>query len=200
MQLFFAPFSPYARKCRVMVIEKGLEKRVELVNVAPMENPPELLEVNPLASVPALLLDNGNALCESPVICEYLDTLSDKPSLFPAFNSPKRFEVLGTAALADGMMDAAVSCVLESRKPDDKRSPEWIARKENAIRRSIKTIARLPLDAKAPLDIATIGIVIALDYIGFRLPHLAWRSEHAVLAAWLDEISKRPSLADTAPR
>jgi glutathione S-transferase len=197
MKLFFAPFSPYARKCRVVMLEKGLEAKIELVNVAPMENPPELLAANPLASVPALLLDNGGSLCDSPVMCEYLDGLSPTKPLIPV-DQQKRFDVLGLAALADGIMDAAVSCVIESRKPDAKRTEEWIERKKVAINRTIQTIATMKLSDTA-LDIGIINTVVALNYVSFRLPSVEWRRNHTALAAWYDSWSNRPSFASTAP-
>src|SRR5689334_21871621 len=108
MKLFYSINSPYARKCRVVTLEKGLANKVEFVKVDPWDNPPELLAVNPLGRIPALIAENGMALCESPVICEYLDTLSAKPKLIPV-NVEERMQVLGLAALADGIMDDAVA-------------------------------------------------------------------------------------------
>lgn len=198
MKLYFAPFSPYARKCRVVVMEKKLDKVVEMIHAPPLENPPELLAVNPLATVPALVTDKGMALCESPVICEYLDSLSADPRLIPS-DPAHRYDALALAALADGIMDAAVACVVESRKPEHQRSPEWVDRKENAIKRTIAQIAGRSFAAAAPLDIGIINIVVALNYVSFRLPHIPWRSEHPALAKWYDAMSRRPSFAATAP-
>jgi glutathione S-transferase len=199
MKLFFAPLSPFARKCRVVVIEKKLEGEVELVNAPPMDNPPELLAANPLATVPALLTNKGKIFCESPVICEYLDSLSPEPALIPA--EPKqRFDTLALAALADGIMDAAVACVLESRRPEDRRYPEWVERKENAIKRTISVIAHRKFDMGMPLDIGIINVVVALGYVSFRLPHMDWRKDYPVLAQWYDAMSQRPSFALTAPK
>lgn len=196
MKLYFTPFSPFARKCRVVILEKGLEKRVELVESPPMENGADLLSANPLATVPALVMDDGRTLCESPVICEYLDSLGTEASLYPAGKA--RFDALGLAALADGILAASVSCVLEGRRPENQRSPEWIIRKENAVRRTIAAIAGQKLDTKN-FHIGVSNTVIALNYASFRQPHIDWRSEHSQLAGWYDEWSKRPSLASTAP-
>ncbi len=196
MKLFFSVNSPYARKCRVVAMEKGLQD-VEYILVSPMENPPELLAVNPLATVPSLVTDDGFTLCESPVICEYLDSLSTTNSLFPQ-KGTERFRVLGMAALADGIMDAAVACVLEKRRPEAQRSMEWVIRKESAIRRTIAVLAG-QMGTSAPLSIGTINASVALAYVNFRLSHIGWEDDHAQLAAWHKEFSKRPSMQATVP-
>jgi glutathione S-transferase len=196
MKLFYAPNSPYARKCRVVIREKEL-KHVEEVLAMPADNPPELLAVNPLGTVPALQTGEG-PLCDSALICEYLDALpSARPPLFPA--GPARMKALRLAALADGIMDAAVSCVLEQRKAAERRSPEWIDRKEKAILRSIAATAKDRPDEKAPLDIGTLGLACALDYVRFRCMHLDWQGREPELAAWLEHALQRPSFGATAP-
>jgi glutathione S-transferase len=189
MKLFYSTNSPYARKCRVVTLEKGLADQVEFVLADP--------NTNPLATVPALAGENGFTLCESPVICEYLDSLAKENPLFPA-RGKARFESLALAALADGVMDAAVSCVLESRKPEDKRTPEWVIRKENAIRRAIADIDARVSGQKA-LCIGTINAAVALAYVNFRLAHLGWGGDHPDLAKWLDSFSQRSSMAATRP-
>ena len=117
MKLLYTPNSPFARKCRIVVQEKKLESRVELVHVGhPLENPQELLDINPLGTVPALVTDEGLHLCDSAAICEYLDSLpSDIAPLLPPTES--RECVLAFMALAEGMMNAAVSCTLERFRP-----------------------------------------------------------------------------------
>lgn len=195
MKLYYSTNSPYARKCRVVMFEKKLENKIELINVNPLENPPELWGVNPLGTVPALVTDDELHLCESPAICEYLDGLSPENPLMPA---PEfRICVLAVTALADGIMDAAVSCVLEGRRPEDKRYPQWVQRKEAAISRAIEKCAGISWDLSPTLS--TIGLAVALAYVSFRLPHIGWRNAHPALAAWLDEFSKRPSMAKTKP-
>jgi len=197
MKLFYSTNSPYARKCRVVVLEKNLASRVEFINLNPMENPAELLAINPLGTVPALVTDQGLHLCDSTVICEYLDSLSDENGLLP---EPKLREcVLAFVAIADGIMDAAISCVLESRRPAEKIYPEWVSRKETAIMRAIAKFASIPME-HSPLSMGTINLAVALSYVSFRLPHLNWKSAHPSLAAWLDEFSKRESMQATKPQ
>ena len=200
MKLFYAPFSPYARKCRVVLLAKGLSEKVELINHHPMDNPPELIAANPLGTVPALVLDDGTAFCESPVICEYLDSLSPGNPLFPA-DHKQRFEALALAALADGVMDAAVTCILENRRPEEKRSSDWIERKLNAAKRGIAAIAKYRLTADMPYSIGVIAVVCALDYISFRFPQIDWRAENPGLAKCRDETAAKYSeLSSTVPK
>lgn len=199
IKLFYSPLSPFARKCRIVIIEKKLEDKVEMAESSPMDNPPELLAVNPLGTVPALVTHKGKTFCESPVICEYLDSLTPDPRLIPA-DPATRFDVLALAALGDGIMDAAVACVLEGRRPDDKRYAPWIERKKAAIGRTVALVAHRTFDAGAPLDIGIINVAVALNYVSFRLPDIGWRADHPKLAQWYDAMSKRPSFAATAPQ
>lgn len=196
MKLFFSTNSPFARKCRVVALEKGLEKKIEFINVNPLENPPELLAINPLGTVPAFVTDDGLHLCDSSIICEYLDSLSPTPLLFP--NDGSRICILAIAAMANGIMEAAVACVVEGRRAPDKQSPEWRARKEAAVMRAIDKFSKVPME-HSPLSIGTINLAIALAYVNFRLPHLDWRSKYPALVSWLEAFEARPSMMVTRP-
>lgn len=196
LTLFYSPNSPYSRKCRVVILEKGLQDKVELISVMPSDNPPELIAANQLGTVPALVMDNGKSLCESPVICEYLDSFTDKNPLFPA-DKTARFAALSLAALADGIMDAAVACVMERRRPEEKQYMAWVERKENAIKRTIAAISEHNLESS--WNIGTINTAIALSYVCFRSPHIEWQNNHKSLANWLDSINKKPCMVATAP-
>ncbi len=198
MKLFYSPNSPYARKCRIVILEKELEDRVELISLMPSDNPPELIAANPLGTVPALVIDNGSSFCESPIICEYLDSLSIKNPLFPV-KKDERFKILSLAALADGIMDASVACVMEGRRPEDKRYDVWVKRKEKAIVRTIDAVASQNIDENTTFNIGTINMAIALSYVDFRLPHLDWRKEYKNLSNWLEYMNKKPSMIATAP-
>jgi glutathione S-transferase len=195
MKLFYSPNSPYARKCRMVLAEKGLA--CDQVAVNALENPPELLAVNPLGTVPALVTDQGLHLCDSTAICEYLDTLpSAAPALLP---EPKAREcVLAFVAMSDGIMDAAVACVLEGRRPKEIQYALWRERKEAAIMRAIAKFSAIDM-THTPLSMGSIGLAVALSYVSFRLPHLDWRAKHSRLAAWLDEFAKRDSMQATQP-
>lgn len=198
MKLFFSPNSPFARKCRVVIAEKNLQDAVELVESQPPHNSDALMAANPLGRIPALVLENGDIFCESPVICEYLDSLSEQNPLFPAEKSD-RFEALRLAALGSGIMDSAVAIVLENRRPEEIRFQPWLERKENAISLTINAIAKLELNENSSWNIGTINIAVALSYVAFRFPQIDWQAEHPNLAKWLDFVNKKPSMLATAP-
>lgn len=196
MKLFSSPNSPYARKCRVV----ALEKDVALVEVAVdvSTNPPELLKVNPLGKIPALVTDDGLNICDSPVICEYLDSLSATSPLIPQAGI-ERIGVLNMAAIADGIMDAAVACVLEGRRPTEKQWDGWIQRQHGKITLAIELLAGSPYLLHSGVNLGTLACAVALDYVSFRIPQIEWRAKHPALARWLDEMKKRESLQKTAP-
>jgi len=196
MKLFFSPNSPYARKCRIVVIEKGLESRVEFINTDPWGES-ELIKVNPLGTVPALLKDDGTALCDSSVICEYLDMQSTTHSLYGK-TTDKRLAALTFAALAEGVIDASVACAIENlRRPADKRWPEWTRRKEGAVIRALPLLA--PYAKDTGISIGTITLAVALSYVNLRIPHLKWQKDYPALASWHEAFSQRPSMEATKP-
>ena len=198
MKLFYSPNSPFSRKCRIIILEKKIEG-VEQVEVSPAENPPELLAVNPLGTIPALVTNDGLHLCDSSVIVEYLDGLpSSAPRLIP--EGEARLCVMALAVMAEGMLNAAVSCVLEGRRPKENQYPAWVERKEKAVARTIDKIAAANLDFTLPLTLGMLNLAIALHYVSFRLPQVEWRRKHKALAAWADEMAKRPSFAATMPK
>ncbi len=199
MQLFYSPNSPYARKCRVLVIEKGLESQVKFKETDPHASPAELLAVNPLSGVPALVTKEGGCIVDSPIICEYLDALpSNMPPFFPEKKS-ERFAVLALAGLADGMIDAAVELILQRRRPEEKQWPDRIERREQAIMRTIDVISRHSLPGDAMLNIGTLTLACALAYLHFRHPHLQWEHSHPELDTWLAHVLKRPGFEATQP-
>ena len=197
MKLFYSPASPYARKCRVVALEKGLHDGIEIVTAAPLENPAALHAANPLGKVPALVLADGLCIVDSPVICGYLDSLNDSPRLIP-LSGAERFDVLTREAIADGIQDAALSIVFERRRPESERSSSWQDRWAAAIHRAVAHSAACIMPRAQP-DLGDIALACALAYLDLRLPDLAWDAKAPGLRAWLTAIEKRPSLAATAP-
>ncbi|MGC2857339.1 glutathione S-transferase N-terminal domain-containing protein [Novispirillum sp. DQ9] len=199
MRLLFSATSPYARKVRVLILEKGLADRVESVPTNPLEDPPALSAVNPLHKVPALLLDDGQALYDSPLICEYLDVTFPTPRFIPEAGA-ERWRVLKLQALADGILDAALPIVMELRRPETERSAAWLERWQRAITRGVAVADADHSALDGPLDLGQVALVAALDYLDFRLPDLAWQDRHPELAAWHRALLERPSLRATDPR
>lgn len=195
MKLLYTPRSPYARKVRVAAIEKGIE--LELVSEDLANKSPGLLQANPLGKIPTLVLEDGRSIFDSPVICEYLDSLNPAPVLIPK-DSEKRFAVLTLAAAADGLMDVTVSVFMEKVRHPKDFSEASITAMEAAIRRCLAYF-EARVDHLNALTIASIGLAGALGYIHFRVPHLWPDSKCPRLARWYEEFSKRPSMKETAP-
>ena len=198
MKLFFAPASPFTRKVRIVAIEKGLHDRIELVTAPPMKNLPELHRANPMGGIPALLLEDGESLYDSPVICEYLDSLAEKPRLFPA-SGMERFRALRSQALADGLMEFAVEIVYERRRTDAEISQSVIARRTKGIERTLAAIDAEIADLPETPDIRHIGFGAALGYVSFRLPEINWQKAHPSMQDWFETFSRRPSMKETEP-
>jgi glutathione S-transferase len=200
MKLFWSPASPFARKVRCVARERGLAERIEEAQVAVYDDPAELIAANPLGKIPALVLDDGEMLYDSPVICAYLDAHAEARGtpLCPP-SGPDRWRVLRAEALADGAMDLALGMTLDARKPENERSPTTIARWRTQLLRAVGAmqaeIAALPQEP----TLGHIALACALGYIDLRQPGLAWRDGQAELARWYEAIASRPSLAETAP-
>jgi glutathione S-transferase len=195
MKLRYSTTSPFVRKVHVLAIETGQADRIELVKTNTADPASGLNKDNPLNKVPALMLDDGSALYDSRVICEYLDA-QGKGGFFPP-NGQVRWTALRRQALADGMMDAAVLRLMETRRPENQRSPEWDARQRLKVTQGL---AALEADHLGPqLDIGTLSIAIVLDYLDFRFKAEDWRPGHPKLAAWHKSFAGRPSLQKTLP-
>ena len=147
MKLYCSHTSPYARKVRILVHEKGAAARVNEETVAALEDPAALHEANPLGKVPALVMDDGTSWFDSPVICELLDTALDGPALIPS-SAAERLRVLRQQAIADGIMDAAVSIIFERNRKDAEQSEIWLGRWERAILRSLALLEAEVTDLK----------------------------------------------------
>ncbi len=203
MKLFHSPSSPYVRKCMVVAIEHGLENRIEKVAASPsvLNRLPELEAANPLSKVPALQDDDGNWLFDSPVICEYLDSLGGGLML-PA-SGPARWRVLTTQALADGALDAALLMRYEQAlRPEALRWDDWLAGQRAKIIRSVDLLDRQIGDSPAETakpDLGAITVGCMLGYLDFRFPDIGWRTDRAALAAWYEQFSERASMRATVP-
>ncbi len=198
MLLLSAGTSPYARKVRIVVAEKGLESRIDEQACSPFDSTPELLAVNPLSKIPCLVLDDGTALYDSPVIVEYLDSLDPAKPLIPR-DGAARWQVLRQQALGDGIMDAAFNTVIESRRPEAQQSSDWNKRWRAAIDRGIAAMdGEIESLAEQP-SLAHIAYGCALGYLELRLSDIPWRARHPKTAAWYDSFAKRPSMAATHP-
>lgn len=196
MKLLYTPRSPYARKVRVVAIEKGIE--LELVSEDLINKSPGLVKANPLGKIPTLILDNGQTIFDSPVICAYLDHLKIKPALIP--NDPhNRIAILTLAAAADGLMDVTVAMFMEKVRHPKDFNAAFIAANEATVKSSFVYFDERVEQLKG-LSIASIGLASAIGYLNFRMPQLWQSTDYPRLARWYEELSKRPSMKETAPK
>jgi glutathione S-transferase len=199
MKLFYAPASPFARKARLLIRELGLSS-IEEIAVNPFERPPALVTLNPLSKVPTLVLDDGSALYDSQVICEFLAYQSGNSTLVPP-SGLDRWQTLRRHALANGILDQAYNAAVEiNRRPEHERSPDWINRWCMAIERGLVVIDReWPVWGES-LTLAHVTTACLLSYLDLRLSALIeWRKQCPTLASWHAVFSARPSMLQTAP-
>jgi glutathione S-transferase len=200
MQLLFHPLSPYVRKVRIAAALKGLDERLDLVQVDsnPLDNP-DLTRVNPLGKIPSLVIDGDTAIYDSHVICEYLDSLAPAPVLFPK-GGIERIKTLTLGGLADGILDAALLMVYEKRfRPEEKWHAPWLERQQAKVDRALGFLERKPPAWGASPDYGHLTLACALGYLDFR--HQGkWRAGHPALVAWLDTFAAAvPAFEATRP-
>jgi len=202
MKLIGSLTSPYVRKVRVVMAEKKLDYQFVLEDVWASD---AILKANPLGKVPCLVLEGGEAVFDSRVIVEYVDTLSPVGKLIPE-RGRERAEVRTWEALADGVLDAAILARLEQTWPgraEAQRSAAWIDRQLSRVTASLLAMSQ-GLGDKAwcfgtHFSLADIAVGCALGYLDFRFPQIDWRSAHANLARLHGKLAMRQSFADTAP-
>lgn len=199
MRLFSAPASPFGRKVKITARVKGLADGITLEHADTRTANPVLAAANPLSKIPVLVLDDGTQLYDSRVICEYLDSLVSMPVLFPASGMP-RFQCLTQAALADGIMEAALLMVYEQRfRPVEKWVPEWIARQQAKVDAGLAALEAAPPVWAAHPDYSHIALACALGYLDLRFNRV-WRSGHPNLTVWLAKFSAAvPAFDETVP-
>ncbi len=204
MKLIGSTTSPYDRKVRIVLAEKKLDYQYELEN--PWVPTTAIGVSNPLGKVPCLVLEGGEAIFDSRVIVEYLDTLSPVGKLIPP-QGRDRAEVKTWEALADGVLDAALAARLENTfagRAPEQRCQAWIDRQMDKIHSGLAAMSQ-GLGEKAycgnvHMNLADIAVGSALGYLSFRFPTIDWRSAYPNLAKLFDKLSQRQSFIDTAPR
>ena len=196
MKLFYSPSSPFVRKVMACAIARDLDQRLEKLPTNPHQSPADLLAANPLSKVPGLITDDGIGLFDSPVICEYLDSLGSAPPMFPPAG-PARWRALRFQAMADGIMDAAVGRRMEQGRPQEAARDAAMARMAAAVTRTLDLLESDP--PGTALDIGSITVACALGYLDFRFAAEPWRAGRPKLAAWFAAMEQQPAIARTAP-
>jgi len=196
MKLFYSPTSPYVRKVMACAIIRGIDQQITKIFSNPHESPANLLAANPLSKVPCLITVDGLALFDSPVICEFLDSIGDAPPLFPRAGGA-RWLALKQQAIGDGVLEAAIVRRMEQRRAADAAHDAVVARQQAAIGRALDALER-DLPQKTP-NIGAVAVACALGYLDLRFADDAWREGRPQLAGWFAEIMETPGLARTAP-
>jgi glutathione S-transferase len=202
MKLLGSLTSPYVRKVRVVMAEKKLDFQFVQEDVWGND---DILKSNPLGKVPCLLMEGGEAVFDSRVIVEYLDTLSPVGKLIPP-SGRERIEVKTWEALADGLQDAAILARMEANwtgRTKAQRSQAWIDRQMSRVHAAVKSMGQglgeKPWCAGNHFTLADVAVGCALGYLDFRFAHIDWRSDHANLAKLHDKLAARQSFIDSAP-
>ena len=195
MKLYCTPGSPYGRMARMVVIEKRLESRVEVIFAKTRTAGSPYYDINPSGRVPYLVRDDGVGFEESQVICAYLDQLDGKPMFQEADWEGRRLE-----SLARSLLDGLSVWLRELYRPENERSPGVIAHERDRAARLFdvweREVSRPYM--RGPLNMAQLTLACALG-VEDRMPDLDWRTGHAQLIGWFRPISARPSFVATAP-
>jgi len=203
MKLIGSTSSPYVRKVRVVMAEKKLDYQFVSEDVWAADT--TIGHSNPLGKVPCLVMEGGEALFDSRVIVEYLDTLSPVGKLIPAVGR-ERAEVKTWEALADGVLDALILARLENHwagRTQEQRSQDWVDRQVGKTHASLKAMSQglgdKPFCAGIYLSLGDIAVGCALGYLDFRFPEIDWRSTHPNLAKLQEKLAQRQSFIDSVP-
>jgi glutathione S-transferase len=194
MKLAYSPNSPYVRKCHVCAIQRGIADRFDYWTIGTTD--PALAAVNPLSKVPTFITDDGMALYDSPVICEFLDSIGDAAPLIPP-PGPARWRALTLAALGDGILDATQPRRREVALPQDEGRTTYIAQQQLKVTRALAVLENEQLGMLE--TIGDIAVACALGYLDFRYPHEPWRPGHPKLEAWYAKVAAMPAMAKTVP-
>lgn len=203
MKLLGAIASPYVRKVRVVMAEKKLDYQFILEDVWSADT--QIGTSNPLGKVPCLVMEGGEAVFDSRVIVEYLDTLSPVGKLIPT-QGRERAEVKTWEALADGLLDASILARLEGMWPgrtDEQRSKAWTDRQLGKVEASLKSMSQglgeKPFCSGIHFSLSDVAVGCALGYLDFRFPAIDWRTTYPNLSRLAEKLNQRQSFIDTRP-
>jgi glutathione S-transferase len=199
-KLISATPSPYARKVRIALVEKGLP--FELVTEVPWDSTTATPKYNPLEKLPVLILDDGSSVYESNFILQFLELKYPDTPMLPSdvdgILAARRFEVL-----CDGICDAVVLTFFERRRPEGQQSPGWLARQRRKIEGGVREMARLigkhSFAVGDTFGLGDIAVGTALGYLSVRYAEFDWRKPYPDLAAYCATLERRPSFAATVP-
>lgn len=198
MKCYVTSNSPYARKVKIVAFETGLYDEMEWLTITREERAEIIPGINPLGKVPVAVLDSGQVLCDSPVICAYVDSLASGGNLIPN-SDPEKWKVLTLEALGDGLGEAVIAASQENQKPDGKRSQGVVERQAGKANAALAALNEVAKDFNDPPLMGEVSVACALGYMEFRDVIPGWRDTFADLASWYADTLKRQSFVSTAP-
>lgn len=199
MKLYYSPTSPFVRKVNVFALETGLDKNIEWLKTNPWQAEAALTAENPLSKIPTLITDDGMAIYDSRVICEYLDSLHDNEKLIP-LSGEARWQVLRLQVLADGMLDAGILRFMEKKRVAEQQSADWDNLQKNAIERGLNELESHVAEWRDKVNLGSISVACLLGWLDFRFSNEDWRATRPALTQWYDVFSKHASMLQTAPK
>ena len=199
MKLVYSPPSPFVRKVTTLIYHANLNESIELINVktTALSVAEEARAANPLGKIPIMILEDGKAIFDSRVITRYLDDFAGS-NLYP---QDKIYDILTLEALADGIMESAVSITYESKlRPQNEQSPSWMEAQWSKVLHAVKALDDGQFKAMdSEMNMGQIAVACALGYLDFRHDARKWRSGYSNLASWNDKMMKLPALIKTIP-
>ncbi len=198
MKCYITANSPFARKVRVATYETGLADEVEWQVLTREERAEIIPGINPLGKVPVAILEAGDVLFDSPVICAYVDSLNNGPKLIPE-TGVQRWAVLTLEALGDGLGEAVIAASQEDQKPDAKRTQGIVDRQTGKATTALGALDKMAGDFNDPPMMGEIAVACALGYMELRNVVPGWRETYPALSGWYTGILKRQSFIRTAP-
>ncbi len=196
MKITFSNASPYVRKAMACAIARGIDGQLEKWSIPSTDS--AIYPLNPLGKIPTLIKDDGGALFDSPVICEYLDTIGAAAPLFPVAG-PARWNALRLQALGDGIMDASQPRRREMGLPQDEGRIAYIELQQGKVARALDALEQEVSSFGKLSTIGEITVACALGYLDFRFASQPWRPGHPRLDAWYAEVVLLPALAQSMP-
>ena len=199
MKLVYSPPSPFVRKITTLIHHVNLNDRIELINVktTALSVAEEARSANPLGKIPVMILEDGKAIFDSRVITRFLDELAGS-NLYP---QEKIYDILTLEALADGIMESAVSITYESKlRPENEQSPSWMEAQWSKVLHAVKALDNGEFNAMdGEMNMGQIAVACSLGYLDFRHDARQWRNGCSNLASWNDKMMKLPALIKTIP-
>lgn len=198
MNLYLTMNSPYARKVRMVACELGLESSIHLNEVNPRDPAGGLWSLNPLGKVPVLVTESGNEIYDSPVICEYLISLTHDQTLIPTDNQEALWRVRTLTALIDGILDAGMAIRLEHQRPREAQLTAGVEKQINVIERGLDAL-QSAISEDNEFDLVSVGAICALDWLKFRHKDLDFLRNRNLLNGWRRGHAVRYSVESTLP-